>query len=591
MIYGTLNLENMLPPIIELFKKRKIQLLIIILLTSLVYMNIFQNRFVMDDTHFIVNWDEIKNLDNIRSFFKGDVPEGHEGIYRPLKSVFLMLSYKLWGLNPAGYHLQSILVHLACTILVYFISLRITNKSDIAFMTSLLFGVHPIHTESITFITASFDILGFVFFFIAFYLYLKAEHNYLTSVIFALLAFFTYELTLMLPLLIFLYDMCFKKIERKNLTKKLKIYSYYFGGVLSYLLIRFSVLHISKRGDYLAGSFYSTMLTMTKVLLKYILLIMAPVNLNINHTVSKGILSYKTEILDKAVIAQSITDAHILVSLIVIVCLLIVAIKSFKKYPVISFCVGMFFIGLSPVLNVIPQWVILAERYLYLSSFGFCLLLSFIIYKSYCWLLKKDKIKHLRIGIIMFFVFIVIFYSLSAFSRNKDWKDDTSIRLKAIEQSPDSHVLHYDLGAAYYEQGKTSLAIEQYLQSLKINPNFEKARYNLGLAYEDQGKTDLAIEEYKKAIEINPGYIKAHYALGILYADQEKTDLAIEEYQKVLSINPNHAAAHNNLGIIYSIQGKLDLAIQEYQEATKADPKLEEARYNLNKALALKEAA
>jgi tetratricopeptide (TPR) repeat protein len=579
---------------------------------------------VWDDNDFIVDWNEIRSLRNIPLFFKGAVPFGHQGVYRPVRSVLYALSYKLWGLNPSGYHFQAILAHLTCTLLIYFIVSEITKKNLIAFMSALIFGVHPIHTEAVTLITASFDTIGIALFLASFYLYLKSQSNQgktnklaIASVILALFAFFTYELTLTLPLLIVLYDLCFKKIEKNNMSKSLKAYSPYFIGLLFYIFVRFFILDITSRGTYLAGSFYLTMLTMTKSFLKYFLITLFPINLNVNHRISEGILSLvHADLNEQAILAQSIFNLNILFSIIVLIGLLIIAVKSFKKYPIISFCIGWFFIGLAPVSNIIPRIALLAEKYTYIPSFGLCLLLSSLIYNSFR--LSPDKYKkHIKTVLTLLFVFIILSYSTLTISRNADWKDEFTIWSKTAEQTPGSSLAHNNLGLAYLARGERDLAVKEYNRAIELNSNYAEAyvnigniyiqekefdlaieefkkaiqakptlaeaHNNLGNAYNEKKQFDLAIEEYKKAIQINPNYVRAHNHLGAAYAKKGETDLAIDSYKKTLEINPNHAKTHNNLGVLYSAKGKTDLAIEEFKKAIQINPDYTKAKENLAK--------
>ena len=558
--------------------------ILIIIISSVSYTNIIKNEFVWDDPKF-VSWAGAKDFNDIYNFFKGEVPEGHGGVYRPLRSIFYVISYKLWKLNPVGYHLQSILIHLISTILIYFIVLNITEKRIIGFMSALLFGVHPIHTETITSITGSFDIIGVIFFLISFYLYLKASSSenqynikYVLSIIFALFAFLTYELTLTLPLLIILYEFCFKKIKKKGIIRKIKAYSLYFVIMSFYFFTRYIILKVPGRANYLANSFYFTMLTMTKAFLKYILLVLFPISPNVNHTISEGILSLAyADFNEKAILAQSLFDLHILFATAVIAVLFIIAIKSFNKYPIVSFCIGWFFIGLAPVLNIIPQGSILSEKYLYISSFGFCLLFSYGIHQIYN--ITHNKMKYVKVVLILFFIITTIAYSMQTFSRNKDWKNELTLWSKTVEQSPNSALAHNNIGVVYQKQGNIDLAIDVYKQAIALNPNYAEAYNNLGLVYQSQGKTKLAVEAYQKALALNqnPAF---HNNLGIAYQIQGKLELAIEEYKKALSIQDNYAS-HNNLAIAYYNLGKKDIAIEEYKKALKINPNYLEAHKNV----------
>ena len=426
-------------------------------------------------------------------------------------------------------------------------------------MAGLLFGIHPIHTESITFISLSFASMGHIFFFSAFYLYLKFKagkyrnkHLLLGSVAFAMLAFFTYETTLVLPLLIILYDFCFTKPKAKRLVQRLKIYSYYVIGAISYLFIKLVVLGIGQKGESLINNPYFMTLTMTKVLLKYMELVVFPIKLCFNHTISKGILSYKREVFNEGLSTQSFINFEVFASIILVISLLIIAIKFYKKRPLISFCIGWFFIGLSPFANIIPQSNFMAERYLYIPSFGFCLLFSFLIYHAYKLLSKKYKKQNLIVLFVIFFITIITLYAMLTIDRNKDWENANTIVISTLEQSPESPSFITSLGVIYYNQGDTENAINQYKKALELNPDTFVTYNNLGLIYHKQGKYDLAIEEYKKALEIRPDFIGAHNNLGVIYYNQGKLDLAIKEYETVLKINPEFTLARNNLNKAYN---------------------------------------
>src|SRR3989344_1936153 len=192
----------------KFLQSTKFQLGIIILLTILAYSNIFQNNFMFDDKFFVIDWKINKNFNNIKELFLYDsVMPGVVG-YRPVRGIFYILGYAIYGENPLGWHINSIIIHILCTVLVYFITKELiqnakfkvqnfnsklkSNKKiinhyslfSIPFITALLFGLHPIHTEAITFITASMDSIGFLFLLLSFYLYQKGGKKlYLLSLI------------------------------------------------------------------------------------------------------------------------------------------------------------------------------------------------------------------------------------------------------------------------------------------------------------------------------------------------------------------------------------------------------------------------
>lgn len=604
-----------------LLKSRKTPLIIISLVTLFAYINIFQNQFHFDDPGFIVNWQETHTWNFIPDFFKGLVPPGHGGIYRPLRSVLYTVSYHIWGgENTFGYHLQSILIITFTSWLIYLITEQITKNKLPAFIASILFGLHPVHTEAITFMTASFDSIGSVLFFLAFYLYLKAlnanKNNfklYLASSVSATMAFFIYEITLTLLLLILLYLAIFQTVLLKKLKTYLIYGLFYVLPALAYTFIRVYLLHITKRGDYLEGSIFVTFLTMIRAFLKYLEVLVFPVNLNVNHNLGPGIHAFMwAESKKAAILSQSIFDPVILSGLVILVSLVMIAILLVKKHSIISFTIGWFFISLSPVSDIIPQATIMAEKYLFIPSFGFVLAVACLFSKLY----SKFYFKTVLIIIL---AAVAVSYFVLTIQRNADWKNGISLWTSAVKDAPESIYNRNNLGSNYANRKNFDLAIIQFKKIVELNPkndnayrqlalahqdqgNFDLAEeyakklislntsfptsYNLlGSIYQKQGKFDLAEEQYQKAVEVSDKKdATAYYNLGSLYAKQENITQAIAEYQEALKLDPNSADTHTNLGVIYLNQKKLDLAIEELQKAIALNPKQQEAYYNLGKA-------
>jgi tetratricopeptide (TPR) repeat protein len=507
---------------------------------------------------------EIKNLGNVPSFFLSGV----EGVYRPVRTIFYSLSYNLWGENPLGYHVQALLIHMVISILIFLILDTILKQRTLAFFSALIFAVHPVHTEAVTFITTSFDISGFIFMLLSMFLFFKYTEKrgifnkkyYILSIILSFIAFLTYELTLTLPILIILADFFFRKFE---LRKRIKYYIPFFVTAFLYAILRLFVIGIFvKRGTQI--EFFTRLFTMSKVIVKYLQLSLFPIDLNVIHTLP---------------FSQSFFDLTVILSVVTIFALLSFSIFVYKYSKVVSFAILWFFISLLPVSNIIPTGILIAERYLYLPSLGFCILMGFVIYK----LMDFKKIPQKNaFSISMILLFLIISsFSFLTISRNLDWRNELTLWTKTVSQSPNSADAHYNLGRAYMELGNFDLAFREYNETLRLNPNFAKAYYNRGWMYFQEKKIDLAINEFKKAIEVDKKGYTSYFMLGQCYAGKNMTSLAIEEYKKSISINPNYAKAHQNLGIAYLMEGKYDLAFNELKEAIRINPELPDAHNHL----------
>ena len=154
-----------------------LHLVLITLITTLAYSNIFANDFVGDDPGFMKDWELTQSWDHIPELLTGAVPLGHEKVYRPVRSLIYLGMYQAFGPTVWVYHVYSLLIHLTVTILVFFISRHLFRSSLPATVAALLFGTHPIHTEAITFMTTSFDITGIALMLGSFLCYLKSQEH------------------------------------------------------------------------------------------------------------------------------------------------------------------------------------------------------------------------------------------------------------------------------------------------------------------------------------------------------------------------------------------------------------------------------
>lgn len=535
-------------------QQKIIHLIIISSLSILVYLNIFQNTFIMDDRTIFFKWPEVKNFD-IPALLQGSYPERFisQPVYRPIKGVIHTLSYNASNNNPIFYHFQAILIHILITVLIYFIISKITKKDSLAFIAALIFAVHPIHTESITFMTASFDTIGALFLFLSFYLYIKHKDNknraifYFSSLFFALLAFLTYEITLVLPLILILYDLCFGNLSRKNWKENIKYIPYFF---LIFLYIGLRILlepNLSKI-NYYAGNFYLTMLLSIKSLLMYIYLIFFPLKLTVLEILPGNILSDFKDANSaenfKIINSQTIFDPAIILTILIVTISIFTFFYFLRKKPIISFSLGWFYIFLLPVSNIFPLKQFIAERYEYISSFGLILLFFYLLLALYQ--SKSNKVKpFLKNLILLILISIVFFFSFLTIMRNFDYKDDL-IMLKALsKQDNGGFYPKYYLGKYYLieKDYEKSIHYLNLLANSRYDNIYKDTYYYLSMANIKLGKYDEAKIAYKKLIKNNPDYSKEKLrALNNLLSENKNnnvTDLSSKPGYKIYNYNNN----------------------------------------------------
>ncbi|MBI5025009.1 MAG: tetratricopeptide repeat protein [Candidatus Omnitrophica bacterium] len=523
------------------FKNRTLSILAIFLLTAAVYSNIFANQFLMDDWNFIVDWPLIQDWKNFPQFFIGYVPPaGQEGIYSPLKTLFHAVNYSLFGLNPLGYHIVSLVVHLTGIFLVYKLSYLFIKDERIAFFSALLFGLHPVHVEPVTSMTGSVDLIGVLFMFLAFYLYVKAQRSeegfnrklYTCSLLTAFLSIFTHELCLSLPILLLWYDLCFTRQERSYRQMASRVAPFFIIAVF-YALCKFLVLGSVTRGQYIYDSFYLTMLVMVKALAKYVVICFAPTVLTHNQIIAPGISSFDQADFDKfTVLSQSPLEARTFLFLVLLGAIAYFAYLKFPKERLITFCVGWFFICLLPVLQIIPSGVYFAERYLYPGTWAFCLLLAFYLRR----MMQADRKFLARVGVILL-IWMCVLYAARVWIRNRDWKDEITFYEAAARTNGQSALMRNDLGIIYTKYGQPHQALASFQNALRIRPDDPVTYFSMAQAYIQLDDKKKAADALEQAIILNPRYAEAHYNLAGLCIFAGQKDKGIEHFQKALSLS------------------------------------------------------
>ena len=557
---------------------------ILILIISINYANTFFNGFVWDDHFFIEGNTQIRELRNVPSFFAQ--PTAGD-LYRPMRTVIYSMVFQIAGLNPVAYHLHAILLYMAITLLIFHILLQITKNGILSFLASLFFAAHPVHTERVANMTAAFDMWGILFLLLAFYFWLKAESSkkYLifSGVSYILALFASEEAFILIPILI-LYEISFHGSSRikKNLYK----YGSLVLITILYSIMRFNAVKaIGRSSDYFLDSFAITFLTTIKVVARYILLLIAPFKLSVEHYVK---------------LVKTPADISFILSALFVLAVIGIGIFHYKKSKIIFFSIFWFFVALLPFYNLVPQLTIMADRYIFLPSLGFALLLAALLLK----LKEKSRLwRNISIGII---VLIILFFSILTIYRNLDWKDDLTLAAKTVKTDPLNTKANEQLARVYQQQGKhdeailyaknaiglsdgnfgameimaTSYAhlrkypdaISAYIKAIELNPDFYLAHNNLGLVYKEVGLINQSIKALKNAIALEPSLSKAHHDLGIVYASEGRFDEAIEEIETAISLHKYEPDYYYNLGIIYEYLNETEKAQENFREALRLEP-------------------
>jgi tetratricopeptide (TPR) repeat protein len=565
-------------------KRERLLLFGILAITALVFVNALDGQFVYDDRFQILKNPTLTSLANIpRMFTQGVWQFLNEGdksavgpYYRPLFNIALIFNRQLFGLEVFGWHLFSIAVHAVVVFLVYRLARQWRLSFEVAAASALLFGLHPVHSESVAWVAALPDPLAAVFVLSSLLLYERHYHNgrkgtsvtLIASVVLALIAMLSKEVAVVFPLFLIAREMLdgngAKIVELATRTARRT--APFFAAIVIYFGMRYYVLGFLYRNEptSLGISLISVLLTIPSVLLGYARMLLIPYPLAVMYA-------------NKYV--QSAADNRFWLASLAIVTLLGCALWLVRSSAVGRRTIAFMIVFIFPVLNLRAfrqEESLLHDRYLYLPSIGFCILAAMGI----DWLSTRFAARRGQVFAAATLMSGAILFGLT-FYQNFSWQSELAMTDNAMKVAPSWPYLHNYIGAYHAEQRRFAEAERAYLATIDIDPKYYDAYSNLGDIYREQGKLRDAERCYLNAIEYGARYADTYYNLGVTYTSEGRNADAEEPFRRALEIWPTHLKARYNLGWLYAELGKDSLAEQAYSETLRQDPTYAEPRINL----------
>jgi len=548
--------------------------------------------FIYSNTlHGPFTFDDMKSIGNNPSVRLSELT--WEGISRaaylkrPVAKISFALNYYFHQYDVLGYHLVNILIHITTGILLYLFArttLSIPSLGSIypanrwiPFFTAVVWLVHPIQTQSVTYIVQRMNSMAVMFYVLSLFLYAKArlgEGKVQRWLLFAgcafsgLLALGSKEMTAILPFFIFLYEWYFFQDLSKDWLKR--HLGYVLGIVGLFALISFVFLGLNPQeklqaiGDYSRKEFTfgERVLTQPRVVIYYLSLLFYPhpsrLNLDYDFPLSHSLIDPVTALLSIGAI----------VGLLGLACLLA------KKERLLSFCIIWFFGNLVIESSVVPLALIFEHR-TYLPSMLVSLTAVTLAY-------RHVKVRWVTVVALCAMAGVC---SVWTYERNRVWGDEVSLWSDCVQKSPLKARPHNNLGYALRTQGKVDEAIGHYTEALRIKPDYGEAHTNLGAALALQGRLEEAMSHYAEALRIDPDSVGAHSNLGSALVNLGRFDEAAGHCCEALRIDPDFAEAHSNLGSALAGLGRLEEAASHCYQALKLKPDHAEAHVNLGAVL------
>lgn len=583
---------------------------IIALLTFIVYLPALQNGFV--------NWDDdvyvYKNL-SIQSLDLGFLRWVSSAVvsanWHPLTLLSYATDYAIWGLNPFGYHLVNIVLHSANTFLVFLLSYKLISygKIDSILIPSILaflFGVHPLHVESVAWVSERKDVLCALFFLLAIICYIKYISDaskklflYFLSIIFFILSLTSKPMSVSLPLVLLIID--YYPFNRFNLYVAKKIIIEKVPFIFLSLISSIITIWAQDAGGAL------------KTLEKLPLLDrIAVAGRAYTFYLEKMVLPFDLAPLYPYPTKNLFSSPEHIGSLILLIIVSIIAIRSSIKKRFVIAAWLYYIITLLPVIGVVQVGgQAAADRYTYLPSLGPFLAFAILVGMLYQNVSNKyripiaiimlifagglihmtiNQIKIWRDPITLWTHEIMIYpesASVAYNSRGIIYYDNKNNDLalkdfnKAIEINPQYLGAYNNRGLVYRSTGDNTKAIKDFNKAIKINPDNATGYYNRGVSFNSLGNYNEAIDDFNKAIKINPQYVNAYHTRGYAYYKLEMYSQALNDISTAIELDPEDAKIWQTRGIVYASSGSYQKALMDLQTAVDIDPEYAEAYYNM----------
>ncbi len=536
---------------------KKYNILIVLLIVFLVYLPSLNNGFT--------NWDDNSHIlfnDNVRHFNAGRISDIFSETvlksYIPLTTLSFGIERYFFGFNHVVFHLDNLILHLLVVWLGYLCAQSLGFKKSEALIASLIFGIHPMHVESVAWATERKDVLYSFFYMLAIYNYIDYAKNkntttYKYSLICCLLSMLAKPMAISLPLILFLIDFWLqRKINRQILIEKIS----FFLVVVPLGMITYS-LHVRNPITDISESFLIWFWTLSFYLQKF----MWPFGLRPLYELPLPIAFNNIEYINSILFIFFIT----------------IVIYRLRRSRVFVYAGAHYFFSIFFLLKFDDtEAIIVADRYMYLSSLGVCLLLSHIVVRCYS-LLNNKKLRYL----FYLFTFIVISgLAFLTYRQIKVWKGSVSLWTHNLKYAPNSWQSYSNRGNELLKDGFNELALEDYSKAIKLNPDSAEIYASRGNSYVGMKKYDLGLADYNKAITLEPINPAFYVNRGIARINLRMYDYALKDFEKAILMDNNAVIAYVNRSSIYINQGKYKEALKDLNKAIAIEDDIPVTYYN-----------
>ncbi len=530
-------------------KKEWILAAVILLATFSFFSPVLKNDFV--------NWDDGINVTENKNVNELDLQSVKEvfthtvvGSYTPLTTLSFAVENHFSGLTPWVYHLNNLLLHLLCTLLVFIFLRQLGASLFVAFVATLLFGIHPMRVESVAWVSERKDVLYGLFYLLSLVFYIsfhrtKKQAFYLLALVAFILALLSKIQAVTLPLILLLIDYFLEgKFRPRQLLNKIPFF------ILSLLTGIAGVYLLGKQGTletHTVLPFFQRFFIGTYTLCAYMYKSYSPTDLSAIYPSPEKLtwLFYGSPL--------------------VIIMLAINIFKYGRHTKEVIFGSLFFFFNVMFMLQIVGAGTaFLADRFTYLAYIGLFFILAWaleFLYKS------RWKVPLIVAGVIYLSVL-----GYSTWNRTQVWKNSETLFTDVIKRYPNSSMANNNLGIYYRDHNQNQKAIEAYSKAISANPSGFLGFSNRGELYFQLGQLDQALSDINAALRLKPDYSLGLSNRGVIWGSMKKFDQALTDLDKAISIDPNNLKAYSNRSLAHYSMGNFDKASQDASTFLKTNP-------------------
>ncbi len=524
--------------------------------------------------------------------------------WHPLTWLSLMLDAHVYGLHAGGFHLTNLFLHIANTLMLFFLLRKMTAAVWGSFFVAFLFGLHPLHVESVVWVAERKDVLSAFFWIATLWMYLRYVESpgwirYVVVIFTYLLGLMSKPMLVTLPFVMILLD--YWPLARYPGCHQYSKH-YFPAKRLSFLLFEKIPLMLMAA----MVSFFTIIAQQQAGALKSLQ------HLSIDARLSTAIVAY-FEYIKKIFFPGEMvifyphpgtwpTNEVVLKGLVLIALSMVILKVSYKRAYLKTG--WLWFLGtLIPVIGLVQvgnQFI--ADRYTYLPSIGIFIISVWGLSEFYWfvkilmirlssesdnkfWIIKYRLVEIWRATALVSIIAILLLSTIWAWKQVRYWENPLSVLHHTVEATKNNYEMMNNYGVLLLKEGRTLEAINYFKRSMEIKPDFLYAQANLGQALLVIGDAATAIDCLEDVLKKNPLLIRARRDLADAMLIKGDAQGAIPHYRILLSKYPDDAAVHNNIGHALVLTGNKHDGIMHFEKALSIDPNYETARKNLKTAL------